>query len=642
MFARSSLHNSHNKVSPANSSRGSFEHESESMKIIEETEGVISWHWFSDGTIESVSASVSTSLGWGVNELVGTSIFDCRTSIAMPTYFRTHKEGSSIMFEKICFGRTSYGGYYLLERRIDERSKFNLFVDFFENGSMPMHMVDGEGILQWANQAELELLGYSKAEYVGKNVSVFHANEETLRDILHRLRNGEALNNYPAKLRRKNGSTIDVVFDSSVARGKNGEFLYTRCFTRIANTEVASAVSRDSDVTRATEYLATISHEIRTPLNGIIGMTSLLLESGPFTSQQRDYLETIASSGEFLLSLVNDVLDLSKVNSGKLKIETISFCVLDLVNNVSRIAAITTRKKKLQLLTHVDPCIENRQGSNRSLYIGDPFRIKQVLLNYVSNAVKFTESGRIEISLTVSKWSSNGTIDELLFSVSDTGIGIADTSHLFEPFTQADSSITRKYGGTGLGLSICRKLGQLMGGETGVRSTLGVGSEFWVLLPLLRHCASAPDGLYKPMSSDRILDPSTEAKDKTSIRILVADDNKVNRKVVWSMLTKLGYQQITLVEHGQLALDSVQELTSASDAVFDLVLMDMQMPVMDGIRATIEIRKNYPSYRDVPIVALTANASESDKELCLRSGMSDFLTKPLTMLMLRECLDRWL
>ena len=647
------------------------QHMNAGLQVIESTDGVISCSWNNDGTIVYISDGVLDVLGWSKGELIGTShIYDCRKATGSDSYKRNHKNGKPISFEKICFGRTVTGGYYLLERRITEKRNIDYFEDLVENG-FPMRMVNAQKKILWANKAELSLLGYSFQEYVGKDMRGIFADPHVFEELFDKLLKIGCIDNELVRLRHKNGSLIHASIDITSCNNENGEFLYARTFTRVISTtqpagdnslilsskiepvtspyDVAVDTVNDESLAHATQFLATISHEIRTPLNGIIGMTSLLLDSGPYTAQQREWIEVIGSSGEYLLTLVNDVLDLSKVNAGKLQIETIPFDVIRLLENVIQIAAVASRKKKLSLVSRIDPSLW-RGGEKGPCFLGDPFRIKQILLNFTSNAIKFTEEGSIEVALCIHQKHSDESLLTLKFSVTDTGIGIEDTRHLFEPFTQADTTITRKYGGTGLGLSICRKLAGLMGGVTGVESTVGQGSSFWVLLPLLRHnsadTARGETGRLL-LSPQAVMDSSTNMRARRTVKVLVADDNKVNRKVVVGMLNRIGYTDITLAENGQEVLHAIESLISgrvgggSGRNKFDIILMDIQMPVMDGLAATRFLKSAFPLYHDVPVIALTANAAAEERQTCMSAGMADFLTKPMTLATLRECLEKW-
>jgi len=369
-------------------------------------------------------------------------------------------------------------------------------------------------------------------------------------------------------------------------------------------------------------FLATMSHEIRTPMNGILGMAQLLLTPGLAPSEREDYVQVILHSGQTLLTLLNDILDLSKIEAGKL--ERIPFTPRDIVRECQTLFAKAASDKALDLDSEADP-------AGGLTFRGDPSRLRQMLSNLISNAVKFTEQGRITVSVKEIGRDESGTVLE--FAVSDTGIGIpADKqSLLFTPFSQIDSSTTRQFGGTGLGLSIVRYLAERMGGGAGFDSTEGRGSRFWFSIRA-EPLAEAPP---RPAETAEAL---LSAPQDGRRRLLVVEDNITNRAVITGMLKKLGLAFDTAV-NGQEALALIEAGSKA-----DLVLMDCQMPVMDGLEATRRIRawEQETGKQRLPIIALTASAFEEDRDRCLAAGMDDFLTKPLVLRQLTTALETWL
>jgi len=632
-----------------------------------------------------------------------------------------------------------------------------------EQSPVTIVITDTYGIMEYVNPHFTQLTGYTAAEAIGQNPRILKSGKtppEVFENLWLTITAGETWEG-DVQNKSKDGTLFWEHATISALRDTSGTITHYLAVKEDVTEKKATLLQLTAAKEQAeaanlakSQFLATMSHEIRTPMNGVIGMTGLLLETD-LNDEQQEYTEIICKSGENLLALINDILDFSKIEAGKIDLEILNFGLRTTLDDTAELFSLRAAEKGLELICRIDPAVP-------SYLRGDPGRLRQIISNLVGNAIKFTHQGEVLISAKLS--SENGTMVTLLFEVTDTGIGIPPDRQeaIFEPFTQADGSTTRKYGGTGLGLSICRQLVELMGGEIGITSDYGSRSTFWftacfekqpdqtsevlkladisnarilvvddnatnrkLMMALLEHwgcdCEAVTDAeaalallssaynahnpfclalldqemptidgqelgrrikadpllastlmimvtsigqrgdaalheqigfagyLSKPVRQSQLhdcialvleraqqtpnVDPTlpgiitrhTVAEyAKPGTRILLAEDNIINQKVAQNMLSKLGYKA-DVVADGSEAVRALELIN------YDLVLMDCQMPEMDGFEATSVIRDpaSHVSNHCVPIIAMTANAMQGDREKCLEAGMDDYLSKPV-------------
>lgn len=499
--------------------------------------------------------------------------------------------------------------------------------------------MDQKGFVTEWNPRSEEIFGWNKDEAIGRRMSDLiipeRYREMHENGLKHYIKTGEGpvLNrSIEISALRKSGTEFPVELSITPLKIDN-QFIFTAFLSDITqrkedeknlknlNVELEKSAAEARQASELKSFfLANMSHEIRTPINGVIGMTNVVLDT-ELSKEQREHMEIIRSSADSLLAIINDILDLSKIESGKMDLEEIDFEASSLASDITKNLSIIAQQKGLLLKADIQQSlVEN--------VIGDPGRIRQVLINLISNAIKFTHEGEIKVRALETLNTENEL--GIRFEVEDSGIGISTETlkKLFQPFTQADSTMSRKFGGTGLGLSICQRLVDLMGGKIGVDSIEDTGSTFWFEITLKKS-------LNKHAHQIQHFEHDTSPT-KTG-RILVVEDNFVNQKVARAMLEKIGHR-VDTVGNGIEALRALEQFP------YDLVLMDCQMPEMDGFEATQEIRsgKRPKVPKLIPIVAMTANALSGDKERCITAGMDDYISKPVNINSLNRILQRLL
>jgi PAS domain S-box-containing protein len=497
-----------------------------------------------------------------------------------------------------------------------------------------------EGLLLAANPAFVEMLGFADVEELKRaNIAEFWVNPEERDQMNALLARDGLIQHFELQLRRKDGTAIwcavstRAVYDSAAKMESYEGVTVDITDRKRAEEEITRARDLALETVRLrSEFMHNVSHEIRTPLNGIIGSAEILLLDDDLTPKQRRGIEIIQSSGDLLLTIINDILDFSKLSAGKIVLENLDFSLVELVEGVIDSFAETVRAKKIDLAVSLDA---NLPAGVR----GDPKRLRQILNNLISNAIKFIMVGRVLVRATKAEESDDPVL--VRFEVIDTGIGIPLElqDRLFQPFAQAEGSTSRHYGGTGLGLVISAQLTKQMGGEIGFESTpKGSNFHFTVRLekgeklPLTTTSpGSHSPGLGVP-GNDSAED--RQRKLRKDVRVLVVEDNVTNRTVVTAQLGILGYTaEVVDCARGGLEALSLRH--------HNVVLMDCEMPEMDGYEATAEIRRREGNAQHTVVIALTAHATEGDRERCLKAGMDDYISKPVKLEALTEMLDSW-
>jgi PAS domain S-box-containing protein len=523
------------------------------------------------------------------------------------------------------------------EALLDSEAKFRSLLESIPDAVV---IVQSDGRMVLVNAAAEVMFGYARDELYGACVDLLVP--EPLRRVhaQHRAAYFAAPDtsamqvNACVTARRKDGSEFPIDIRLNQTHTRDG-MLIVSLIRDITTRQEAEAALRqakaDAEVASKakSEFLAIMSHEIRTPMNGIIGMTGLLLDT-TLTPEQHDYAETIRRSGDALLTILNDILDFSKIEAGKLQLEHIDFALRSIVEDVLELFAERAQAKGLELAYLMHPQVPTWVAS-------DPGRLRQILSNLVDNAVKFTAAGEVLVHTTLVEETAHTFL--VRFAVIDTGIGITSEARrrIFEAFSQADGSTTRQYGGTGLGLAICKRLAAMMGGHIGVESCPGQGSTFWFTVRLSQATAPqpVPSGDLAVCQSLSTQQSLAQARAELRARVLVAEDNVVNQRIAVRMLEKLGCR-VDAVANGYEAVEALERMA------YDGVFMDCHMPEMDGYEATAVIRAHEALHGGhVPIVAMTANATQGDRERCLAAGMDDYVSKPVRSDVIAAVVQKW-
>ncbi|HSV43185.1 MAG TPA: ATP-binding protein, partial [Candidatus Bathyarchaeia archaeon] len=515
-----------------------------------------------------------------------------------------------------------------------------LFRLVFNNSAVAILVTDEQKrIIAW-NPFAMEMLGMGREELFNRPAKELYPEDEWKKIIALYSRKKGVVSDIETQVVTARKKNLDVNLSVSAIRNVEGKIVGTIAIMHdvslqkktqrmLLNAKKAAEAASEAK----TMFLANMSHEVRTPMNTIMGMVDLTLDT-ELTPEQRDNLSTVKNAADILLTLLNDILDLSRVEAGKIQLESIEVNIERTVRSVCKTMDILAKNKSLALQWLIDESVPD-------MVKGDPVRIRQILVNLINNAIKFTPKGKIQVEVKTDSKDENSCV--LHFLVKDEGIGIEKDKQekIFEAFTQEDVSTTRQFGGTGLGLAICRRLLELMGGRIWVESVKGEGSTFHFIIPCpIVHKEEVPEAMQEESIESQLMAQIARKKthdaqvQKTDLHILLAEDNIVNQKMTQKILEKKGWH-VTVANNGQEVLTLF-----AGQQAFDLILMDAQMPVMDGFAATQEIRKREANTgKRIPIVALTARAMAGDRKKCMECGMDGYVSKPIDRAQLYESIE---
>lgn len=580
-----------------------------------------------NGKITDMNAAFENITGLSREKIAGTNFTDyfTRTKLASEAYRDVFEKGSISDYHLTLTGAQEKQIDILLNGSVykDDKgkvigavvttrerllSKYSL--SLIEASLDPLITINSEGKITGMNQALVSITGMTREEITGSNFFDYFTEPEKAREVYEEAFKKGYVMNFPLTVRHKNGKLTDVLFNGSIYKDGRGNVLgiviVARDVTEMKKfeKELIEAKSKAEVAMRSKQqFLANMSHEIRTPMNAIIGFTKVLLKTD-LSDKQKEYIDAIKLSGDALIVLINDILDLAKVDAGKMTFEQAPFKIRNSISAMLHLFETKIQEKHIELIKEFDPAIPE-------VLLGDSVRLHQIIMNLVSNALKFTHKGNITVKVKlIGETKDKATIE---FEVKDTGIGIPENKldAIFENFQQASSTTSRIYGGTGLGLAIVKQLVQAQGGNVAVKSKVGEGSSFCFTLSFGKTNEKIETDSEKPSEPKSV---------EATIRILVVEDIKLNQLLMKTLLEEQGFI-FDLAENGKIAVDKL------SSDNYDLVLMDLQMPEMNGFEATKHIREKLKS--NVPIIALTADVTSADVENCKKAGMNDYISKPV-------------
>jgi PAS domain S-box-containing protein len=482
---------------------------------------------------------------------------------------------------------------------------------------------DLNGFITSWNKAAERIFGYTAEEVIGKHITLIIPADRLHEEdtILKTLKAGERIDHFETVRRHREGHLIPISITVSPIKDMSGKIIGASKIARDISERIqAERIIKESS-RKKDEFLANMSHELRTPMNAVIGLSNLL-KMMELPEQAKTLVDTLKSSADNLLELINDLLDFAKIESGLLELEEVEFNLQEQIDKAVNLTSVKAREKGLNVSVHYSPALHRH-------FLGDSLRIRQVVVNLLSNAVKFTEQGNIV--LEAAPGDQDSQTSTVVLKVTDTGIGIAEDKlpYIFEKFTQADTSITRKYGGSGLGLAITKAFVEKMGGEIQVESQPGIGSSFTVRIPLKHSVAKAAGSQNGQHAASELTTPKKD--------VLLVEDYEPNIIVASAMLRQFGYSY-------DVARNGFEAIRKFMHGQYDLILMDVQMQELDGLEATQRIRKleSEKNLSTIPIIAMTAHVREQDKEKCLEAGMNDFIPKPFDPSLLEAKIAQYL